>query len=232
MNLLLTTPALNVFEQMALDEVLVHAQAGEKILRFYNWTPGPALTFGYAQFISEVRRNVQAQNFMGMICRRPTGGGIVYHTEDLTFSLIFPSADKPVEIYKQLHGAIHAALAFAGLSVRVFTQKLPASAYAPSQNYGASACFVNPVENDLLQENGHKVLGGAIRRFGETVLYQGSLQVPGVRKNNTYKQALIQGVRNFLHADLKICPAQEIWLSQARQLAQAQYQTPIWTEKF
>lgn len=232
MNLLLTTPALNVFEQMALDEVLVRARAGAETLRFYNWTPGPAVTFGYAQFISEVRRGIDVPQFTGGVCRRPTGGGVVEHTDDLTFSIIFPSAEKPADLYKQLHGAIHAALTLGGLAVHVFDKKLPAEAYAPSQNHNASACFVRPVENDLLLENGQKMLGGAIRRFGTTVLYQGSLQVPGARENNAYKQALINGVRSFLNTDLKIAPAGQAWLCEARQLAKTQYQTTAWTEKF
>ena len=232
MNVLLTTPALNVFEQMALDEVLVRARAGAQTVRFYNWAGGPAVTFGYAQFVSEVRHGVQAQNFTGPICRRPTGGGLVYHKDDLTFSLVFPSADKPAEIYKQLHGAIQAALTLGGLSTNVFDKKLPAAAYAPSQNHSARACFVNPVENDLLLENGQKMLGGAIRRFGTTVLYQGSLQVPGARTNPAYKEAVIHGVRSFFNTELKIQPAPENWLSEARQLAQTQYQTVAWEEKF
>ena len=232
MNVLLTTPALNVFEQMALDEVLVRARAGAKTLRFYNWAGGPAVTFGYAQFTHEVRRAVDTQKFTGGICRRPTGGGVVEHSNDLTFSLVFPSVEKPAEIYKQLHGSIHAALTLGGLTVHVFDKKLPAGAYAPSQHHSASACFVNPVENDLLLSSGQKMLGGAIRRFGTTVLYQGSLQVPGARTNNAYKQALINGVRSFLDADLKIAPAEQSWLQEARQLAKTQYQTVAWTEKF
>lgn len=230
--MLLTTPALNVFEHMALDEVLVRARASANTLRFYRWAEGPAVTFGYAQFISEVRRAVQTQQFKGAICRRPTGGGLVYHIGDLTFSLIFSSQDRPAEIYKKLHGSIQAALALSGLAARAFAQKLTAVAYAPSQNHNASSCFVNPVENDLLLENGQKMLGGAIRRFGTTVLYQGSLQMPGARENKKYKQAVVNGVRSFLGTDLQIQAAQEIWLQEARQLASAQYQTPAWTEKF
>ena len=231
MNLLLTSPALNVFEQMALDEVLVRARAGAHTLRFYNWVTGSAVTFGYGQFVSEVRRGIHEQNFSGAICRRPTGGGVVYHGDDLTFSLVFPSEEKPAEIYKGLHGAIRAALTLSGLAAQVFAQKLPAAAYAPSQHHSASACFVNPVENDLLLD-GQKMLGGAIRRFGTTVLYQGSLQVPGARENNAYKQAIINGVRSFLNTQLKIQPALPAWITQARQLAQTQYQTAAWTEKF
>ena len=75
MGKILQTPALSVFEQMALDEVLARAPLAEPLLRFYRWTPGPAVTFGYAQFYDFVRRGVPAQ--AGPLCRRPTGGGLV-----------------------------------------------------------------------------------------------------------------------------------------------------------
>lgn len=230
MNFLLTTPPLNVFEQMALDEGLVRARPNEVTLRFYNWTGGPAVTFGYAQFVSQVRQGV-AQD-CGPLCRRPTGGGVVFHQDDLTFSLIFPAADNPRVIYKKLHGAVHAALTLSGLTARVFAQKLPASAYAPSHQHKASACFVNPVENDLLQANGQKMLGGAIRRFGTTVLYQGSLQVPGARENPVYKHALTQAVRSFLDVNLHIKQVAQKELQAAKLLAKTQYSTLAWTEKF
>ena len=232
MNILLTTPPLNVYAHMALDETLVHTQHTGVVLRFYNWTPGPALTFGYAQFVREVRAQAAAVQFAGKICRRPTGGGVVYHTDDLTFSLIFSSENRPAEIYKQLHGSIHAALMFSGLPTQVFDQKLSADAYAPSQHQQASACFVNPVENDLLAANGQKMLGGAIRRFGTRVLYQGSLQLPGARESPAYKQALIRAVRGFVGEELRLQPVEKTTLQAAQQLAQRQYQTPVWTEKF
>lgn len=217
---------------MALDEVLVRARVGACTLRFYNWTSCPALTFGYAQFVHEVRAQAGCKGFSGEICRRPTGGGIVYHTDDLTFSLIFSSPDKPTEIYKKLHASIQAVLTLSGVSTQVFNQKLPAAAYTPSQHHQARACFVNPVENDLLAANGQKMLGGAIRRFGQTVLYQGSLQTPRARQNPAYKKAVINAVRGFLGVDLHIKPVSAPLLAAARQLALTQYNTPGWTEKF
>jgi lipoate-protein ligase A len=232
MQLLLTTPALNVYQHMALDETLVHRYPGGCVLRFYEWTSVPAVTFGYAQLVNQVRRGLQQRSFAGDICRRPTGGGVVYHTDDLTFSLIFPSTQRPSEIYKQLHGAIRAALVLSGFSSALFAQKSAAQAYAPSQNNQANACFTNPVENDLLQADGQKMLGGAIRRFKDTVLYQGSLQTPGARYNPAYKHALIQAVRSFLNTDLQIERAPEAVLQAANRLAQTQYNTLAWMEKF
>ena len=232
MNALISTPPLTVFEHMALDEHLVHARPEAVTLRFYNWTPGPAVTFGYAQFISEVRSSLTATQFTGPCARRPTGGGVVFHTDDLTFSLIFTSAARPAAVYQQLHGFILAGLTQAGVTARALSTPLPATAYAPSVNHTASACFVNPVENDLLAQDGQKMLGGAIRRFGQTILYQGSLQRAGARTNPLFKRAVIEGVRQFLAVDLHPAPCRPEELQAARELAGAQYDTPAWTEKF
>ena len=232
MPTLLHTPPLTVFEHMALDEYIVRVRPDKVTLRFYNWVPGPAVTFGYAQFVSEVRRALEKRGFNGPYVRRPTGGGIVFHEDDLTFSLVFTSAEKPTEIYKKLHASILAQLVRAGLTGRVFTTSLPAAAYAPSVNHQANACFVRPVENDLLAEDGQKMLGGAIRRFGQTVLYQGSLQQPGARVNPLFKRAVIEGVRSFLATDLRPASCTADDLAEAKNLACTQYKIPAWTEKF
>ena len=57
----------------------------------------------------------------------------------------------------------------------------PGENAAPRGPIGASQCFVQPVALDILTEAG-KILGGAIRRYGTTVLYQGSLQLPEARR--------------------------------------------------
>ena len=233
MDILLITPPLNVYEHMALDEQIVHLRPQAVTLRFYNWADGPAVTFGYAQFFKEVQQTLTAQDFSGEYTRRPPGGGVVFHTDDLTFSLVFASPGvRPTEIYKKLHGFILNQLTRIGVTAHVLDAKLPVSAYAPSVNHQASACFVRPVENDLLDETGQKMLGGAIRRFGETVLYQGSLQLPGARNNPALKRAVIDGVREFLAVDLRPTPACAGRLAAVRQLAALQYESPSWVEKF
>lgn len=232
MNLILSAPAFNVFEQMALDEETVRARPHALTLRFYRWTDGPAVTFGYAQFISEVRRALAERKFMGPAARRPTGGGIVFHGDDLTFSLVFPSTERPADIYKKFHSLVHAELTRLGEKGRVFGEKLPAGAYAPSVRNAANACFSNPVENDLLAENGEKILGGALRRFGSTVLYQGSLQTPGARENPAYKKAVIAAVRNYFAADLRPEGADGALADRSRRLARERYASLDWTEKF
>ncbi|MBO7237927.1 MAG: hypothetical protein J6U96_01375 [Elusimicrobiaceae bacterium] len=224
----LLTPALTVFEQMALDEVLTHANAHGPVLRFYHWTDGPAVTFGYSQFYNSVQSQLTPDK--GPACRRPTGGGIVFHGADLTFSLIFESELRPSEIYARLHGAIENALAQVQLqSTR--QGAVSAAVYAPATNGIASGCFANPVKDDLLV-NGKKILGGAIRRFGTQILYQGSLQCENARTHPVFRRAVVQAVQQMLAVQFETKPVAEELLKQARELALSQYQTTAWTEKF
>ncbi|MBI4056056.1 MAG: hypothetical protein HY399_00720, partial [Elusimicrobia bacterium] len=116
---LLSTPSLDAYEQMALDELLLDAAEPAFVLRFYNWK-GPAVTFGYFQNYEEVISKslgfrgqgigsqglgVRAQGLeirdltepstltphpSPLVVRRPTGGGVVFHQRDLTISFVFP----------------------------------------------------------------------------------------------------------------------------------------------
>ena len=228
MAVLFYTPALTVFEQMAVDEVLAQQSTSEPVLRFYNWTSGPAVTFGYSQFYLTVKKQVAAGS--GPLCRRPTGGGIVYHGADLTFSLLFESHLRPAEIYAQLHGAIESALVQTHVLQSVRQGEVSASAYAPAQNGIANNCFTNPVQDDLLVA-GQKVLGGAIRRFGNKILYQGSLQYPGARDNQAYERALETGIGQLLQVSFTKQELPAAILMRARQLAQEQYMQRSWIEK-
>ena len=225
----LLTPALTVFEHMALDEVLCTAERAELVLRFYHWTPGPAVTFGYSQFVGSVQSQVKEQN--GPLCRRPTGGGIVFHGADLTFSLVFESTLRPSEIYAKLHGAIEQAFVQENGLHSTRQGAVSSSAYAPTQNGIATGCFANPVQDDLLI-GGQKILGGAIRRLGSRVLYQGSLQCLGARTNPAFRRAVTVGAQKLLGVVFKTSPVEKELLEKAKALAVSQYQTTAWTEKF
>ena len=91
--------------QMALDEVLLRS-ARKPLLRIYRWD-GPCVSFGYFQKQEIVK---QIHPILPSV-RRWTGGGIVEHGEDHTFSLILPKGEavarlSPVDFYRQLHGCL------------------------------------------------------------------------------------------------------------------------------
>src|SRR5258708_26441834 len=74
---------------MAMDEALLEAmpRLGQPILRFYSWSE-PAASFGYFQKFREVER----LTLLRPLVRRPTGGGIVPHMEDWTYSAAFTTS--------------------------------------------------------------------------------------------------------------------------------------------
>jgi lipoate-protein ligase A len=156
---------------MALDEALLEAMPRLQlpVLRFYGWKQ-PAATFGYFQKYAEV----QAATHLRPLIRRPTGGGIVPHDADWTYSTIFPPGHewhslKAEESYRRIHDWLR--LAFAAINVE--TELAPGCKKSlPGQ------CFEGHEKFDLLWQ-GKKIAGAAQRRNKLGLLIQGSVQPPG-----------------------------------------------------
>lgn len=174
-------PAFN----MALDEALLEAVArfGRPVLRFYGWGQ-PAASFGYFQKFEEVRQLTPLRPLI----RRPTGGGIVPHDADWTYSLAFPPKHlwygfPARESYRRIHLWIQ--LAFATLDLE--TALAPVSVKSqPGQ------CFVGHEESDLLW-GGRKIAGAAQRRRKDGLLIQGSVQPPvSALDRSAWEQAMLK----------------------------------------
>ena len=106
-------PAYN----MALDEALLEnaATLGQPVLRFYDWTE-PCATFGYSQKIAAI----EAATDLRPLIRRCTGGGLVPHDGDWTYSLIFPPDHEwagltATESYRRVHELLQTAFAKLGI---------------------------------------------------------------------------------------------------------------------
>ena len=153
---------------MALDEALLQAapRLGRPLLRFYSWTE-PAASFGYFQKHAEVEQ----MTLLRPLVRRPTGGGLVPHDADWTYSLVFPPGDEwyslaAIDSYRRVHEWIQAAFARLNLA----TELAPACSKAlPGQ------CFQGHERFDVLWR-GLKVAGAAQRRTRDGLLIQGSVQ--------------------------------------------------------
>lgn len=150
---------------MAIDEALLRT-AAMPLLRCYRWAQ-PAVSFGYFGRFSDVA----AAWFGREIVRRWTGGGIVPHGDDFTYSLIVPRTHPllrlgAAESYRVIHEAI----------LRVLTPSLAGVALSPSAAQKVSeACFENAVRHDLVA-HGEKIAGAAQRRTRDGLLHQGSIQ--------------------------------------------------------
>jgi lipoyl(octanoyl) transferase len=188
-------PALN----MALDEALLESmpRLGRPVLRFYGWTE-PAATFGYFQKYADVERATRLRPLI----RRPTGGGIVPHDADWTYSLVFPPGHewhslKAEASYRRVHEWIQKA--FAKLNVptklapcskksaetvrRSRHEEAHAEKWEISQSLLTSSptgqCFVGYEKFDVLR-HGRKIAGAAQRRNKLGLLIQGSVQSRGI----------------------------------------------------
>jgi lipoate-protein ligase A len=158
-------PSRSAAVNMAIDEALLECATTSSI-RFYTWDH-PALSFGYFGKFTDVAHDSTERD----VVRRWTGGGIVFHGDDLTYSLVIPVADpafseSPTSIYEKIHNAIRAAFAANGRSVELAMNGAPKI---------SDSCFANPVRADVLS-NGRKIAGAAQRRTRRGLLQQGSIQ--------------------------------------------------------
>ncbi|HHY85034.1 MAG TPA: lipoate--protein ligase family protein [Verrucomicrobia bacterium] len=159
-------PAFN----MALDEALLNLmpRLQRPVLRFYGWTE-PAASFGYFQKYADVER----ATLLRPLVRRPTGGGIVQHDCDWTYSLVFPAGHewhglKAVESYRRVHAWLQRAFDLLGIETELA---------AEARKGEAGQCFVGHERFDVLWR-GRKIAGAAQRRRREGLLIQGSVQFP------------------------------------------------------
>ena len=195
---------------MAVDEALLQTVT-TPVLRFYGWRQ-PSLSFGYFGRFAEVAVEAGQRELV----RRWTGGGIVLHGEDFTYSLILPRVDlvalfPPQVIYRQIHGAIQTVLA-RDSDVALAEQDAPKV---------SEACFANAVTADVLVR-GRKIAGAAQRRTRAGLLHQGSIQFAGLPSSfpDAFAEALCA---NF--AVLELSPQ---LLRHAQELAEAKYGTSHW----
>ena len=155
---------------MAMDEALLNLVAGfdRVILRGYGWTE-PAATFGYSQRFAEVT----SWTTLRPLVRRPTGGGLVAHDGDWTYSLIVPPGSAWYELkasasYRHFHEWIRDGLAVIGWNVDLA---------GGADDAPGGRCFLRAETADLVW-GGRKVAGAAQRRNRLGLLIQGSIQTP------------------------------------------------------
>ena len=95
---------------MAIDEALLET-AVVPTIRFYGWR-SPTLSFGYFGKFCDVATYAAQRDLV----RRWTGGGMVFHGDDLTYSIVIPASDpvfdeSSIAIYEKIHYALCGALA-------------------------------------------------------------------------------------------------------------------------
>ena len=200
---------------MAVDEVLLKG-ARKAILRVYGWQR-PAITYGYFEKWEPLAAEYPTLDRV----RRWTGGGVVPHGQDWTYSLIVPREEPfarvpTAESYRLIHELLGQAMRSGGVQAQVTPEAAPKV---------SQACFENPAQYDLLAGD-HKIAGAAQRRSRFGMLHQGSVQAT----------AIPEGLAGCLAAMLaqRVVPRalQPGELTAAEELAAAKYATEAWNQKF
>ena len=152
-------------EAMAVDEWLLET-AVAPVLRIYQWH-GEWATLGYFGNLEQARNSLPGVNWV----RRWTGGGVVDHRADWTYTLVVPRREKLTELrgaesYRMIHARLAETLDSEGIEVSLSTG---------TDETGASLCFDNPVSHDLVSQAGRKLAGAGQRRTSRGLLHQGSV---------------------------------------------------------
>jgi lipoyl(octanoyl) transferase len=212
---------------MAIDEVLL-SSGRSAMLRYYRWNK-PAISFGY--FVTFTEACAAAGN--RVMVRRWTGGGIVPHGEDLTYSLIIPASDPAfTKTSQSIYENVHRALCSALMRDREKGEFAPVAALYERRNETESTvidgrcndCFASPVHADVM-EDGRKIAGAAQRKTRSGLLHQGSIQ----RENLDEKFRRIFG--NLLAKQVIINNIEMDILSAAEELTLAKYATDAWLHR-
>ena len=200
---------------MAVDEVLLR-RLSRPLLRIYRWLR-PSVSFGYFEKYEAVRAEHPARDPV----RRWTGGGVVLHGEDLTYSLLVPAGSpflrlKTADSYRAIHERIAGAMNRAGVVV---------SMAGDDHQKISQACFENATRHDILRQ-GRKIAGAAQRRTKFGLLHQGSIQ--NVELPDSFGESLAAEFSGRVN-ERKIGKAE---LDAAQALVEAKYATEAWMRKF
>jgi len=197
---------------MAIDEVLLRG-ATAPLLRVYRWAR-PAVSFGYFGRHAEVAAAWPARELV----RRWTGGGVVPHGSDVTYTLIAPrEAGEFCSLNaSDSYRAIHECIA------RLLGERVTlAPAAAPKVS---SACFENAAQHDVLA-GGHKLAGAAQRRTRHGLLHQGSVQL------SSGQDLLRERLANAFSPGVKPRELTPDEFAAAGELAKAKYGSEGWNRR-
>ncbi len=211
---------------MAFDEALLE-HATVPSIRFYRWHSS-ALSFGYFGRFSDVADYASARDLV----RRWTGGGIVFHGDDLTYSILIPANDtafneSSMSIYEKVHRALCDALGASGKRALVAGSVDPrrsSIARQATDSAGGYDCFANPVRADVMVD-GRKIAGAAQRRTRRGLLQQGSIQ--GVDLENGLPERFAAKLSN--NCEPRSIPKAVEY--RAREIAAQKYGTEAWLRK-
>ncbi len=151
-------------ENMAVDEWLLET-IDDPVLRIYQWS-GEWGSLGCFCCLNQAIDNLPDVRLV----RRQTGGGIVDHQNDWTYSLVISKNENLFRIRaSESYRLIHEVLS------NVLSDRFNLVSPASSDPGLGGVCFQKPVAFDVVDPVGNKIAGAGQRRTMDGLLHQGSV---------------------------------------------------------
>lgn len=144
------------------------------ILHLYDWK-APSATYGhFIQPFDHLSDKISLE-----LAKRPTGGGVIFHTHDWAFSMLVPASHEAFSMNTLDNYAFvnHLLIEVIGqfLGQKAGLSLLPGECEKDNKCVG-NFCMAKPTKYDVMLE-GKKVCGGAQRRTKNGFLHQGTISL-------------------------------------------------------
>ncbi|MDT8391135.1 MAG: hypothetical protein RRC34_11565 [Lentisphaeria bacterium] len=210
------------FMNMALDEaLLLNLEGAYPVARFYEWDR-PCFSIGCFQ-------SADAAPADTVFVRRPTGGGVVDHRHDFTYTVIVPASHPICRLsreasYAAVNDRVIQALKALNVDAELTRRTIP-----DHVDRRTMVCFTHPTKYDVVL-GGTKIAGAAQRRRKEGILHQGSVDMgplPTVTRPALREALQHAFTRLFGGAACPFTPSPDT-LRQARSLAENVFSRDDW----
>lgn len=156
-------------------ELAKNCSPSEAIFRVYRWHPS-CISLGANQKIEDINIDKTASDNIDVI-KRPTGGRAILHSEELTYSVIYPIDynTSAHNLYNQINYALKRGLNIydGRLSPIKLENKQPDFKNFYQQDK-SSVCFAVSAKSEINFDN-KKLVGSAQRKLGKVILQHGSI---------------------------------------------------------
>lgn len=195
---LIATGPLSGRENMAIDEALFRCfdpASSQPTLRLYGWQPA-ALSIGRFQKAADDLDLDRCRADSLTIVRRITGGGAIYHADELTYSIIcspqqIPAAASVKESFRVLTSFLLGLYRALGLQAAYAADLATAGTRLGGRT---PLCFAGKESYDILV-NGRKLGGNAQRRSRQIIFQHGSIPLQNrVQQGLGYLKIKPQGI--------------------------------------
>ncbi|MDX8430272.1 MAG: lipoate--protein ligase family protein [Candidatus Algichlamydia australiensis] len=165
-------------ENMAFDKKLLESMLPDDapILHLYDWQRDSA-TYGYFTKPKHFLDIAKAESRGLDLARRPTGGGIVFHTFDLAFSVLVPAnhpgySENTLENYAFVNSLVQEAI----LPLIPEESDLLPQDPEPLDESSRNFCMAKPTIFDVMIKS-RKIGGAAQRKKKQGFLHQGTISI-------------------------------------------------------